>query len=1596
MSRDYVSRDYEGGAGKDAVQTFLQDTQSTHKQLPELQHAQILLTCEEKYLSAETAKELTEELTEAEAEAKAIQQAMDNFDSSFFKNNPDLVDGIQPAWDKFKAYMNRNMDDWSNMADGNGGVIRISTAKIFALVYWASLDEEEESEKNDRLRTLANEIYNEYSRWSNKFSCHTGVRNALAGALIGKKGIKETVVVNEHMFIQLCFRDFIQEKLEALECKERDKLSIAWLREQEVPEKFLRILTNEGAGMKAYLQAKCAEKKVLLPNQSNKKIIDQLVDEYSDEDSLQVASLEVNKGSELHNLALFYSPEHRPTPLLNPAWEVIDKWVVANWSSGKAVRHNALVLDYRLVSRVLYVLDAHRLALARWDKSRLSGEDLRVVTAACRGWIARVQKNAEQPTALEDSDRIALANFLKTVGSFREDKSVVEIENYFVDFFTGTYTQKLRLQSWLLDEAVQDKVLVKEDELSDWFKEEKEGEGCAYLTPYQINRMLLTAILSKSSKWSSEFLDAIKQVSAFIKSSFGQDSATWIAGALKKGSYPEELQEQLDYLILYREQDYSVANEYVKTKDWAIVEYPFFAAMMVVGGYDLLCNREAICGLLEKLDPTTHPQVLKIIRKSFSEVVRMPYDLDQLLRRFDADNQAVLLDLCWSNGLFENWREERAIGLFNSYSNIFGYLDDAQSMRLLGVFKGQLSRLASGALELRGFLQVIPREGQKWVFDEVRVEYLSEEPSDGLAFLRSLWLISFPAEIFLPFLKEKGYLSGIKDPATFRDFLFRCTNFSVSVEFVQQLLFALKDGFHFTDLSQLDTVFGMGEVGRRMKTLDENAQLCVLIAILRNCPELVGNAGQLCVFMRYLNTSRHFVSSMREALASRIAGMRMNFNDLSALLAGLGAHAHARYSTEKKALVLSAMQGELPNLVAQKYQLNNLFLHLGDSQLADQAYGHLKDKVHSMITTACDIKRFCPKLTEAGKARLFEGVQHKIPGMINNFADLVGVCGEFRQKVPQIFEAVKGGFAEMELSCDPGVADLLSLLSDQQKIALVQILRDAGRLSEAFSNVYQVQAAADLLSEDELNSVLDDALGSFSELVVRDANSCVKFLDNAHRQQPRFIKQVLIKMKEKGLLQPLVKKNGLGIVQPILPDEHHCSGYPDPLGLKFRQLVFDVMQDQFPSLIVDCGTLERISNQLCESDKSRKLVLIQSVKNRLLTMVNKGVQLNFVLGCLEEPHRTPVFQQFEDRLSGLEISAYGLAGLLNLMPEQRESIVTKSKTRLKGIITDSQDLAWVLAALKDDSKLRDGVLKQIRSKLKNTIIRDLNGFGWVLKHLNEDQCLLVFNAVGKTKLSGLVTKNIDARPTDVHHHDANGFSSSDLPDNEREWLINQISSAEADSWQVEIDHMVRGADAVAYVPETSGRRIDPALDDRRGRVADRRFEKPKRFDNPSRSGVAVSYGHEQTSSGVDRFRRPVSAAPSSLLIDASPAQPKSVSDILRLFGESGDVAARDLVALGRRGLSQLVRRSGPHSLTRYRNQLLGAYIDLRARDSRELFTAGCEHLFKSSKTKKLAAARYYRNGGGGAEPRRHVSHHGLLGLIVSRVCERNEQLGLRR
>lgn len=147
-----------------------------------------------------------------------------------------------------------------------------------------------------------------------------------------------------------------------------------------------------------------------------------------------------------------------------------------------------------------------------------------------------------------DQENLGMIKILKqTVENIRKDQFIDIIENFFHEYFLSEQLQTPSMSLGLLfNPDFQKKARLTDHDIME-FLSASSNSAEKEISPYEINRIFISAILQKPDEWSDIFYSAFTTVLKFVDNKFNQNQG-FNATALKNDSYPEKLITQLKYL----------------------------------------------------------------------------------------------------------------------------------------------------------------------------------------------------------------------------------------------------------------------------------------------------------------------------------------------------------------------------------------------------------------------------------------------------------------------------------------------------------------------------------------------------------------------------------------------------------------------------------------------------------------------------------------------------------------------------------------------------------------------------------------------------------------------------------------------------------------------------------------------------------------------------------------------------------------------------------------------------------------------------------------------------------------------------------------
>ena len=236
--------------------------------------------------------------------------------------------------------------------------------------------------------------------------------------------------------------------------------------------------------------------------------------------------------------------------LANAALQCVQAWIHNHFMLNNA-QHSQYVADCYIIYKTRQELSTYKPLLL--SANMLTIEEMENFLISCQTYdnaILQLTDSLPRPNIELLNLAIKIRQGIKTS---RQDSLTDWIENFFGVFFTSS-NYEINLESafvykMLRNPEIQNKIIVDDDTLRQWTVDNISKENNQYfldVTPYYINRILLSAVLQKPEKWTPSFAQMLQDILNFIKSLDPQLNHNQ---RLIISSYPESLCTQIDYLI---------------------------------------------------------------------------------------------------------------------------------------------------------------------------------------------------------------------------------------------------------------------------------------------------------------------------------------------------------------------------------------------------------------------------------------------------------------------------------------------------------------------------------------------------------------------------------------------------------------------------------------------------------------------------------------------------------------------------------------------------------------------------------------------------------------------------------------------------------------------------------------------------------------------------------------------------------------------------------------------------------------------------------------------------------------------------------------
>jgi hypothetical protein len=1127
--------------------------------------------------------------------------------------------------------------------------------EVVALVYLATMNsaayakEKNQESQDRRLETLFTAIKTMHQE---KKRCSLGVRHDLVGTLnLTYPGIR--ILPPKELLLNRIAFDYIEEHLEKFTTERQRALLLIWVKQTEMPDELIAVLKSSENTGKMVTRIQTTLSELGIKKAEIDSFIEQFEDYIHDEDVLPYISAVARAKKSARDLWSFIHPALRPDTLLNHAHRIITQWVEDKWQPDG---NNQLVADFTAVNQALNDLRLHERELRNWNEGRLTASRINKVKEICDTFAKTVQPirgkqelNDGQGSKDDDSspkgDREIFQKFQNAVLAYKSDERVDLIENIFAQFFASQPAQKNQLIQTTRDPVFIEKTVVSDKLIREWHS--KSEAGTLELSPYQINRILLSAIIINPKKWSESFAALTNEAYDFIQRSFGQAEGAGTSGALRKDSYPDSLMAQIKYLLDYRSREDAVND--TDEQRASARDFPFYTTMLLNGErFNLIQDGDDLAAALRVTSFPEKAQLLEAVQNQLPDLITSAGQFASVLWHIYPQQRITVFNRLGN-------KLPSLITSTKQFSSACFFLRSEQRTVLFDAIRERLPALITNGDELVYALEPLKQEQRSAIFIAVQNRlsrliknrdqrqkvalYLNERQRTKLhrslqeelpMLITNIGQLRLALDLFDYKHEKKALLDAIHNRAALT-----VTDIDKLSKLIGRLQF---HGLHQHPLivnivrTQLPALITNTEqFTRALQWLHPDERTTVFNAIQARLPSLITSIEQLKRVFTYLNPEQH--AAMLIAMQNQLPGLITSADDLFWILMGR--------KLEQRTALLSAVQNQLPKLIT-KAEVINMLLSLFSLRLnPDSSRPHMvaydiildaiADQLPSLIKSAKQLADLLSYLSQEKQAMVLKALQSQLPNLIANTGDLSTALRYL------------------------GVKERAWLLTATQK-QLPALITNAGELS----------CVLNPLSPDQRTALFEQFQEQLPAWVTNptELNSVLCYLNP--EQRTALFEQF------KGQLPAWITGS-----RPLCLVLRHLTS-------EQSMVVLDAIGARLPTLITNIGVLSSILSQL---DPGPLATILDSFQGQLPAWNTNAMTLGWVLSPLRPEQRTVMLQKAQAQLPQLITTAGQLANMLKPYHEdQCKPVLDAVKDQLPTLITNTTQLLTVLYQLTQEKR----------------------------------------------------------------------------------------------------------------------------------------------------------------------------------------------------------------------------------------------------------------------------------------------------------------------
>lgn len=392
-------------------------------------------------------------------------------------------------------------------------------------------EEQYPKDEADRLLTLWKSFQIIASRTS---ICHAGIRNEFCMTLNGVyPGVE--LIEDINAYIHSFLLEHLYEQIETFKSAPERYREILFAEMQgERSEHLKMVLMQSKSYLQSTIERRCNAQGV------KPELFKKLLEKYLD--ALDDLSVSWEKHAALSALSSLLAPSLKTEDGLRL---VVKKWIKVNYQLDNNA-HEQQVISFNNAQNAVALLQKFQTLIATWNQEVLSQEQIEQLSTMLDDYHKDCL-DKRSPQCASDTLLNAMKDFEKACEAFKADRRYDWVENFFAKWSVAKIDAARQLYKELNAPEMQEKYLVTTDFLKLVFPE---GATKIDVTPYQINRLFLHAIMVPVAQWKGDFFKSLLISYKYVVEKLatgGKDKIT--QSALKKDSYGPNLMSQINYLL---------------------------------------------------------------------------------------------------------------------------------------------------------------------------------------------------------------------------------------------------------------------------------------------------------------------------------------------------------------------------------------------------------------------------------------------------------------------------------------------------------------------------------------------------------------------------------------------------------------------------------------------------------------------------------------------------------------------------------------------------------------------------------------------------------------------------------------------------------------------------------------------------------------------------------------------------------------------------------------------------------------------------------------------------------------------------------------